>query len=207
MINPTGLCECGCGKLTAISKYNNPQYGWIKGKSRRFIQHHCQIFVSEATKEEIKRLYNIPLSISAIASKTGITKESIKKILLKAGIDLKDRYFWISQRMKKTTGTKHFNWKGGKYKSEGYIHVKSDRCKSGYIGEHILVWEKTYNKRLPKGWLVHHLNGIRDDNRPENLIGMKIGEHSQLAKPYIKRIKELEEEIRLLKQDNLFRNN
>lgn len=43
-----------------------------------------------------------------------------------------------------------------------------------------------------KKWV---LNGIKEDNRPENLVAMKAGEHIHQVKPYQKRIKELEDAL------------
>ena len=65
-------------------------------------------------------------------------------------------------------------WKGGRMKtSQGYIkQVQKDhpRCdKDGYILEHTLVMEKNLGRYLLSKETVHHINGIRDDNRPENL--------------------------------------
>lgn len=41
--------------------------------------------------------------------------------------------------------------------------------KSGDIAEHVVVMSEVLGRPLHKGESVHHRNGIRDDNRPENL--------------------------------------
>lgn len=97
------------------------------------------------------------------------------------------------------------NYKGGRVVTgAGYIWVLSRdhkrANKGGYVFEHILVWEQYHQKPVPKGWLIHHINGIKSDNRPENLVAMKAGEHIHQNEPYKKRIRMLEIENRQLRQ-------
>ena len=46
-------------------------------------------------------------------------------------------------------------------------HPRAGR--NGYVFEHVLVMEDLLGRHLMPGETVHHLNGLRNDNRPENL--------------------------------------
>lgn len=91
---------------------------------------------------------------------------------------------------------KKYSQKGRVKTSHGYIvvylppHPRANT--QGYVYEHILVWEEFHGKPLPKGWIVHHLNGIRSDNRPRNLEGMPSMKHNLVLVAKAKRIQELE---------------
>jgi len=72
-------------------------------------------------------------------------------------------------------GAKHWRWHGGRANlSNGYIGIKMPeghhlRMKNGYAYEHQLIAEQKIGRELKKGEIVHHINGDKKDNRPENL--------------------------------------
>lgn len=74
----------------------------------------------------------------------------------------------------------------------------------GYVREHIIVWEETYGEPLPEGWVIHHLNGIKHDNRPENLLALPRRDHSSkrfIIETLQGRIQELEDELKKCRKE------
>jgi len=75
-------------------------------------------------------------------------------------------------------------WKGGQiYDGFGYVLIHSPNHPFvndyGYVREHRLVMEKHLGRYLEPKEEVHHINGIKDDNRIENLQLMHHNEHSK----------------------------
>ena len=71
-----------------------------------------------------------------------------------------------------------------KLRDDGYIQVyvpdHPNANKDGYVMKHRLVMEKELGIILPKGIVVHHINGKRTDNRVINLAVMKFEAHAAL---------------------------
>lgn len=81
----------------------------------------------------------------------------------------------LREKRKLRIGELSPNWKGGRIKTKpGYILIyspKHPRANAmGYVREHRLVIEKKIGRYLTKEEKIHHINGIKDDNREENLI-------------------------------------
>ena len=101
-------------------------------------------------------------------------------------------------------------WKGGRGDAQGYIRIFLPRggffysmCnKNGYILEHRLVMSKYLNRCLLPWEVVHHKNGIRNDNRIENLELISNDEHNQMTIMET-RIRHLEKRVTLLEAENI----
>lgn len=131
--------------------------------------------------EVLKKLYLVEkLSTRCMATKLGTNSTTIRGWLLKAGIAMRS----ISEakqgqgptpnvvRASITARRKHFipgkDMVGYKVDSYGYVHVWNDE-KKRYEREHRKVMEAKLGRKLQRREDVHHINGDRKDNRPENL--------------------------------------
>ena len=66
-------------------------------------------------------------------------------------------------------GADHPRWRGGRHVTrDGYVKV-TDPETGARLFEHQLVMKQVLGRDLVPGENVHHKNGVRDDNRPENL--------------------------------------
>lgn len=85
-------------------------------------------------------------------------------------------------------GSKHPYWRGGKrINDNGYILIYSPKHPNTReikcILEHRLVMEEFLNRYLLPEEVVHHINGIPNDNRIENLmLFANNGEHRKYHK-------------------------
>ena len=66
-----------------------------------------------------------------------------------------------------------------RYNNQGYVMI---RINDQWHSEHRVVMEQMIERPLRKGESVHHKNGIRNDNRPENLeLWVGVIRHGQRA--------------------------
>jgi len=150
-----------------------------------------------------------------------ITEDELTHLYVREGLTMKqiaEKYGFHSEhpvcvRMKELGLVARHNPTPGRFiGSDGYVRLHMSnhpRANSqGWVLEHIVVWEKVHGTPVPENWIIHHLNGIKKDNRPENLVTLPNGEHirnhfklgAMLRNAYRRRIKNLEEFNLVLKK-------
>jgi len=144
----------------------------------------------------------------------GVSHRTIRRKLEKSDIRIIGRneavkMAWKDRRKKYNPdgirrGPESSNWKGGKVHVNGYIRILVGKHplanSNGYILEHRFIWFNKHPEDIVRASdiIVHHLNGIRDDNRIENLIGLPKTKHINMFPNTL--VRELQKEIRELER-------
>lgn len=197
----------GCTKFAvynALKKFNIPK------------RTHSSRFPQLNDKEWLREHYiDKQMSTVQIAQLVGSTVGNVGSHLRSAGIPLRTSKEGIAARYPDgRNGEQAANWRGGRQVRNGYIMIyvpdHPRATKAGAVFEHIVVAEKKIGRSLLPGEVVHHINEIPDDNRPENLEVMTRQEHVKThygtgtalrkhVEALEKRIEALEAEVRSLR--------
>lgn len=157
-------------------------------------------------KEWLKKEYiDNKKSIRQIAIDINATVGAVNSAIRWLGIETrKSREAYSLKFPNGRFGENAGNWQGGKRKAgSGYIMLykpKHPNCTlEGYVMEHRLEMEKEIDRYLEKNEIVHHINGKKDDNRIKNLELTVKGEHTKQHFKDSFEVKEIRDEIKLLK--------
>lgn len=119
---------------------------------------------SKVPTTTILQMYEHGMSTIEIAASVGITKHAVIDRLHRQGVRMRARADY-----KPRHGAQHPMWKGGRtVDRQGYVLLSIGLHKRRL--EHRVVMEKVLGRSLKTSEYVHHINGIRGDNRPENLV-------------------------------------
>jgi hypothetical protein len=72
------------------------------------------------------------------------------------------------------------------YESVSYPAKRTKTGKASFISKQRYIWIENYGE-IPEGFVIHHINGDKKDNRIENLQCLSRKEHAQV---HIKKKKE-----------------
>ena len=118
--------------------------------------------------EKLRNLIEVDkISQREAAEILGCHESTVYKLCKKHGLK--------TQRTGPRSGTGHPEWKGGRVLMKGYWHIYKPEhphaVKGGkYVAEHRLVMEEKLGRYLTRKEVVHHVDGDRQNNHPDNLM-------------------------------------
>lgn len=112
-------------------------------------------------------LYDKGMSELQVSRQTGLPRKLLHLRLVSEGRSIRGRSYY-------SLGERNPSWNGGrKIDKNGYVQLYCPnhpyRDKHNCVREHRLVMEQKLGRYLLPDEVVDHINGVKDDNRPENL--------------------------------------
>lgn len=120
----------------------------------------------QARIDELLRLHDLDWSVADIARQLKTNRRHVRRHLASNGRV-------VRSQSSAQSGAKNPSWNGGRMTSKGYVYLyRPDHPharKNGYVAEHRLVMEEMIGRHLTRREVVHHKDGNRTNNLPENL--------------------------------------